>query len=35
MRLILMKAIIAIVLGFLLVKAFCDTVFDIFFGKKK
>ena len=31
----MLKGIIVIVLGFLLVKAFCDTVLDIFFGKKK
>ena len=29
------KGILAIVIGFLLVKAFCDTVLDIFFRKKK
>ncbi len=31
----MLKGIIAIVLGFLLVKAFCDSALDIFFGKKK
>jgi hypothetical protein len=31
----MLKGILAIVIGFLLVKAFCDTVLDIFFGKKK
>lgn len=30
----MLKGILAIVIGFLLVKAFCDTVLDIFFGKK-
>ncbi len=31
----MLKGILVIVIGFLLVKAFCDTVLDIFFGKKK
>ncbi len=31
----MLKGILAIVIGFLLVKAFCDTVLDIFFKNKK
>ena len=31
----MLKGILAIVIGFLLVKAFCDIALDIFFGKKK
>ena len=31
----MLKGILAIVIGFLLVKAFCDTALDILFKNKK